>query len=248
MLWALLMLITPSSAAVARAAEGLAVLSTDLPDFSPEPHAPSPQSDQNLPSGVPKISPGETKNFPPKDQNLPSDAPDLSPGEAKNFPHFNPSQPLTQPQEKNHAVNPPAPQEKAGAPTTTEVGGVSWTWEQLLPHLHLAPTVAQRLQAHAQPWMLVAWLLYAHAPQAKGLTHPLGFAVHKTLQGVAPGPPFDDLAQAGPAHLQALLARHWTYGGASARALDDRWAALEEMASQALQALMGYLAPDEDFV
>lgn len=90
----------------------------------------------------------------------------------------------------------------------------------------------------------MAWLLYACAHARHGVELPLGLAIHRTLQGDAPGAAYDRLAQLPPAELQALIQRHRAYGFSAARVLQADWAVMEHTPYEHLEQLLTYLFPE----
>ncbi len=218
---------TPSPEALRRAWEALRDVSTTLPEISPgAPPQPAPER-QKIPSAVPKDSLGKATNFPRTRQRFPSEP-------AKKFPHVN----LDNPQ----GLTPP---ETLETPPNRAGGEVHrWQWA-MLPQNLVAPAVWQALQAFPA-WHWVSWLLYVTAA-GDAIEHPLGFAVHKTRQGVSAGGVYDVLAQMPPEHLRAGLARHLAFGPEAVWAETPAWRVFEHVPRARMQQLAAWLGA-KDFV
>lgn len=227
-----------------RAAEVLAMISTETPLFSSGNGAGSPQERRGSPAEGPKTSPGSAPNFPRNDQKMPPEAPQTSPDSAPNFPHFNSVNPSSPENNLTSTYREPTDWRAAvtKGPQTSPAGSQSgWSWSLLLQNPHLNPKVAQDLQQHP-PEHFVAWLLYACTQQARGVEHPLGLAIHATRQGRSPSGVFERLARLGPAALQDLLWRHLNYGFAAARSVHPDWEAMANCSQEMLLTLIAYLA------
>ncbi len=218
---------SPSHETLQRALEALAQVAisqtttADVPKISSRAATQPTENSQKFPPEPPNFAHGSAKNFPQPRQFLPTEP-------AKNFPHL------------NH-VNPPSPPENLEKTHLTQAGGEKslWAWNDLLPHLDLAPQIAQQLQ-NQPAWHFVSWLLYATAHH-KQLDNPLGFAIHKTLQGHPATGPWAALAQSAPEDLHHLLQRHLQYGIEAVLAIDGRWEPLQHASSAALLQLATWL-------
>ncbi len=216
----------PSTVA-ARALNALQGVSTTLPEISPGSVAQNTQKRQIFPSETPKSSPDPAKDFPPQSQILPPEV-------TKNFPHVN---------TKN--VHPTKEIQRQHQP---EAGGEDTTWQWSQFTAMLAPGVETDLR-HFPAWHWVSWLLYVTT--AKGLEHPLGFAVHKTRQGLTAGGAYDVLAQKPPERLRVWVRRHLDYGAAFVQAEEPLWqifAAVPQAKMLQLASWLGVAVHHQDFV
>lgn len=235
----------PSRDLLLRAAEVLALISTETTLFSSGNGSGSPQERHEPPTEAPKLSPGNAPTFPRHDQKMPPEAPQTSPESAPIFPHFNPVNPLTP--ENNPSPNLREPTTSRATaddapPTPPAAGSQSgWSWSRLLKNPHINPKAAQGLLS-TPPERFVAWLLYACTQREHGVAQPLGLAIHATRQGRSPGGAFERLARLGPAALQDLLWRHVNYGFAAARSVHPDWEAMADCSPETLRTLAEYLA------
>ena len=207
-----------------RAAEALNRLASQLPEFSPGSRAAAANKSQKFPPEKPQPSSGKATSFPLPRHKIPS-------AKAKNFSHFNPKTSLS-----STLFDKP--------PTSKKVGGASspWRWEDLFPHLQIAPHLRPVLKQYPA-WLGVAWLLYVTAHYQK-FKNPLGFALHKIQTGQSPGGVFEKLAQRSKETTREELVRCLQHGPESVIPLSPEWSAFRRTPREAWEQLKDWLGVD----
>ena len=208
-----------------RATEALGQISAHLPEFSSGSSTATANERQKFPPETPTTSSDNATTFPLMSHKIPS-------AKAKNFPHFNSKTPSLQKTFNNPSTS------------SQEVGGktLPWMWEDLLPHLHIAPKL-QPVLKQRPAWLGIAWLLYV-AVHYRRFSNPLGFALHKIQTGESPGGVFDTLAQWPKETFRQDLARCLQHGPESMTAIAPEWSVFQQMPHEAREQLKDWLGID----